>query len=163
MGRNLKTWEAWLPHIEFAYNRVVNEITSHAPFELVYGYNALSPLDIAHLLVPSKVNLEGLSKAKSMVRLHKRPMIFMEKKGKRYAKRKNRDREGIVYHRREMFPSLRKSKLLLRGTRPFPVLKHINDNAYVSYIPHEFGGSMDNLNLRIISFQEEKSNKNWRD
>jgi len=35
-----------LPHIEFAYNCVVNYTTSHTPFEVVYGFNPLTPLDL---------------------------------------------------------------------------------------------------------------------
>ncbi|RDX76011.1 Retrovirus-related Pol polyprotein from transposon 17.6, partial [Mucuna pruriens] len=52
-----------LTHIEFAYNKMVNEITTHTPFELVYAFNPLSPLDLVPLPVPSIANLEGLSKA----------------------------------------------------------------------------------------------------
>ncbi|RDY00280.1 hypothetical protein CR513_16570, partial [Mucuna pruriens] len=32
--RNLRSWEEWLPHIEF-----LNSTISHSPFELVYGLN----------------------------------------------------------------------------------------------------------------------------
>ncbi|RDX98343.1 hypothetical protein CR513_18754, partial [Mucuna pruriens] len=46
VGKRLKSWEEWLPCIEFIYNRVVNTNTSYSPFELVYGFNSLSPLDL---------------------------------------------------------------------------------------------------------------------
>ncbi|RDX71304.1 hypothetical protein CR513_49371, partial [Mucuna pruriens] len=36
----LKQMEDWLPHIEFAYNRVVNTTTSYSSFELVYELHA---------------------------------------------------------------------------------------------------------------------------
>ncbi|RDX95734.1 putative mitochondrial protein, partial [Mucuna pruriens] len=52
-----------LPKSIFAYNMVVNKTTSHTPFELVYEYNPLSPLDLVPLPVPSKTNPKGLSKA----------------------------------------------------------------------------------------------------
>ncbi|RDX90469.1 hypothetical protein CR513_27663, partial [Mucuna pruriens] len=70
MGKNLKSLETWLPYIEFSYNRMVNEITSHLPFKQVYVRNPLSSLDLIPLHVPSKAKLEGLSKAYSIVRLH---------------------------------------------------------------------------------------------
>ncbi|RDY00434.1 hypothetical protein CR513_16386, partial [Mucuna pruriens] len=62
---SLKSLEEWLPHIEFTYNKVVNETTSHAPLELVYGFNPLSPLDLLPLTsVASMANqYGGLSKA----------------------------------------------------------------------------------------------------
>ena len=44
-------WENLLPHIEFAYNRVVNSTTSHTSFEVVYGFNPLTPLDLLPILV----------------------------------------------------------------------------------------------------------------
>ncbi|RDX98091.1 hypothetical protein CR513_19038, partial [Mucuna pruriens] len=43
--------------------RVVNEITSHSPFELLYGCNPLSSSDLIPLLVLSKVDPKDLSKA----------------------------------------------------------------------------------------------------
>ncbi|RDX75899.1 hypothetical protein CR513_44187, partial [Mucuna pruriens] len=91
------TLEAWLPYKEFAYNKIVNETISHTPFELVYGYNPLSPLDLVPFLVLSKANLEGLSKVQSMVRLHKKVRTFRERQGKRYAERVNKDKEGRVF------------------------------------------------------------------
>ena len=39
LKKNLKNWEVCLPHIEFAYNRVVHSTTSYSPFEVVYGFN----------------------------------------------------------------------------------------------------------------------------
>ncbi|RDX97298.1 hypothetical protein CR513_19940, partial [Mucuna pruriens] len=43
--------------------KVVNETMSHTPFELVYGFNPLSPLDLIPLLVAFIANSNGLSKA----------------------------------------------------------------------------------------------------
>nr|KYP38571.1 Transposon Ty3-I Gag-Pol polyprotein [Cajanus cajan] len=34
---NHKSWDEYLPHIEFAYNRVVHKTTNISPFEVVYG------------------------------------------------------------------------------------------------------------------------------
>ncbi|RDY03571.1 hypothetical protein CR513_12837, partial [Mucuna pruriens] len=110
-----------------------------------------------------------------MVRLHKRSKMFME-----------RDKEGRVFAKgdlvwvhlqKERFPTLRKYKLLPHGDGSFPVLKRINDNAYVLDIPQEYGGSnnfsvsnlslfdvgMDDPNLRTYSFQEEESDMNQGD
>nr|KYP35358.1 Transposon Ty3-I Gag-Pol polyprotein [Cajanus cajan] len=46
---NKKTWDECLPHIEFAYNRVVHKTTNLSPFEVVYGFNPLTPLDLIPL------------------------------------------------------------------------------------------------------------------
>ncbi|RDX80940.1 hypothetical protein CR513_38447, partial [Mucuna pruriens] len=51
-------------HIEFAYNRIVNKTTSYIPFELVYGFNPLSPLNLLPLPGMAFIVHEyGLSKA----------------------------------------------------------------------------------------------------
>ena len=46
LKKNLKNWEVCLPHIEFSYNRTVHSTTSCSPFEVVYGFNPLTPLDL---------------------------------------------------------------------------------------------------------------------
>nr|KYP38791.1 Transposon Ty3-I Gag-Pol polyprotein [Cajanus cajan] len=43
---NKKTWDDCLPHLEFAYNRVVHKTTNLSPFEVVYGFNPITPLDL---------------------------------------------------------------------------------------------------------------------
>jgi len=35
---NHKSWDEYLPHIEFAYNRVVHKTTNISPFDVVYGF-----------------------------------------------------------------------------------------------------------------------------
>ncbi|XP_027156813.1 uncharacterized protein LOC113757952, partial [Coffea eugenioides] len=47
--KNIRTWEECLPHVEFAYNRTVHSSTHFSPFEIVYGFNPLTPLDLSPL------------------------------------------------------------------------------------------------------------------
>ncbi|XP_052188792.1 uncharacterized protein LOC127799098 [Diospyros lotus] len=54
--KNLKNWEDCLPFIEFAYNRSVHSSTKYSPFEIVYGFNPLTPLDLLPLPVNEKAN-----------------------------------------------------------------------------------------------------------
>ena len=75
---------------------------------------------------------------------------------------------GLVWlHlRKDRFPDLRKSKLMLRADGPFKVLEKINDNAYKLELPTDFGVSPtfniadlkpyeeDELPSRTTSFQE---------
>ena len=49
--KNLKNWEDCLPFIEFAYNRSVHSTTNFSPYEIVFGFNPLTPLDFLLLLV----------------------------------------------------------------------------------------------------------------
>jgi hypothetical protein len=37
LKKNIKRWEEVLPHVEFAYNRLLHSTTKMCPFEIVYG------------------------------------------------------------------------------------------------------------------------------
>jgi hypothetical protein len=50
---NLKLWEECLPHIEFAYNRSVHSTTKLSLFQVMYGFNPHTPIDLL-TLPPSK-------------------------------------------------------------------------------------------------------------
>jgi len=68
---NHKSWDEYLPHMEFAYNRVVHSTTKLSPFEVVYGFNPLTTLDL--LPLPTSfdfVHKEGVSKSKFIKDFH---------------------------------------------------------------------------------------------
>jgi len=46
---NTRECEELLPQIEFVYNRVVHSTTSLYPFEIVYGFYPLTPLNLLPL------------------------------------------------------------------------------------------------------------------
>ena len=65
-------WENLLPHVEFAYNRVVNSTTSHSPFEVVYWFNPFTPLDLLPIPILEDVLCkDGDEKASFVKTLHK--------------------------------------------------------------------------------------------
>ena len=57
--KNIKPWEECLPHVEFAYNRTIHSATKFSPFEVVYGFNPLTPLDLTSLPLSKRANLDG--------------------------------------------------------------------------------------------------------
>jgi len=68
---NHKSWDEYLPHIEFAYNRVVHKTTLLLPFEVVYGFNPLTPRDLLPLSNPQDfIHKQGASRADFVRKLH---------------------------------------------------------------------------------------------
>jgi len=49
--------------IEFAYNHSVHSTIDYSLFEIIYGFNHLTPLDLIHLLVEENVCVDGNTKA----------------------------------------------------------------------------------------------------
>ncbi|GJT51925.1 RNA-directed DNA polymerase [Tanacetum coccineum] len=56
---NAKHWDLILPQAEFAYNRLVNRTTRKSPFEVVYGQNLITPLDLVHVSEVGRFSEEG--------------------------------------------------------------------------------------------------------
>ncbi|XP_071939171.1 uncharacterized protein [Coffea arabica] len=146
--KNIKSWEDCLPHVEFAYNRTVHSATHYSPFEIVSGFNPLTPLDLTPLPVHERVNLDGKNKAAYVRELHTKVRANIEKRTLQYIQSANKGCRKMVFEpgdwvwihmRKERFPVKRRSKLLPRGDGPFQVLERINDNAYKLELPGEYG------------------------
>ncbi|OMO68240.1 reverse transcriptase [Corchorus capsularis] len=122
--KNLRTWEDCLPHVEFAYNKSIHSTTGYSPFETVYGFNPLTPLDFLSLPLSVQVDMDGQRKGDFVRELHARVRAQIEKKTQHYMKVANKGRKEIIFEpgdwvwlhlRKERFPEKRKYKLLPRG------------------------------------------------
>ena len=54
-----KKWDLALPRAEFAYNSSVNRSIGKSPFQVVYGRNPTSVLDLVPLPIGYKINDDG--------------------------------------------------------------------------------------------------------
>ncbi|KAG8481073.1 hypothetical protein CXB51_025807 [Gossypium anomalum] len=142
--KNLKSWEECLPHIEFAYNQTVHSATKFSPFEIVYGFNPLSPLDLIPLPNDQIINIDAKKKADYVKQLHQKVKANIEARTEQYVRKANKGRRQVIFEpgdwvwvhmRKERFPAQRKSNLLPRGDGPFQVLERINDNSYKLDLP----------------------------
>jgi len=92
---NKKSWDEYLPQVEFGFNRVVKRTTTLSPFEVVYGFITLTPTDL--LPLPENYSLihkEGVSrlefikmfreKVKAQIKNIPRNMLKATTKGVKY-------------------------------------------------------------------------------
>ncbi|XP_073063949.1 uncharacterized protein [Primulina eburnea] len=137
--------------------------TNYSPFEIVYGFNPLTPLDLMSLPVSERLNMDVKKKAEFVRGLHEKAKANIEKKNEQYVKQANKGKKKVVFEkgdwvwlhlRKERFPEKRRSKLLPRGDGPFQVLERINDNAYKLDLPG------DERDLRTNPFQEGEDDAN---
>jgi hypothetical protein len=128
----------------------VHSTTEFSPFENVYGFNPLTPMDLIPLSIDEKVSLDGNNKAQVVKTLHESVRQQSEKRNHVYVIKANKGRKHVVFQpgdwvwvhmRKERFPAHRKSKLQPRGDGPFQILERINDNAYKVDLSGEYGVS----------------------
>lgn len=70
VGLNLKTWEDFLPMIEFAHNRNIHTSTRMSPFDVVYGFNPLTPLDLTPVPVQKVKTTDGQQRTELIKAIH---------------------------------------------------------------------------------------------
>jgi len=148
--KNLKNWKDCLPFIEFAYNHSAHSTTDYSLFEIVYGFNPLTPLDLIPLPVDERVSLDGNKKTQVVKDLCAKIWQQIEKKNEQYANKANRGRKLVRFEpgdsiwvdmKKKRFPEQRRSKLMPRGDGPYQIIERINDNAYKADLPCEYGVS----------------------
>ena len=131
---------------EFAYNRARHSTTGKSPFEVVYGFNPLSPLDILPLLLQESINMDASARVNHLKKVHDNTRHTIERQVQRLATKRNINKHPMVFNigdlvwlhlRKDRFPHEHKSKLRPRVHGPFKLLERYNNNAYKIDIPRD--------------------------
>ena len=146
--KSIKAWDELLPHAEFAFNRAPSKATGLSPFQVVYGQNPRTPLDLTSLPTPTKFSWEAEKRAKEIQDLHVHIRERIEKANVQAMNQANKHKKNVQYQpgdlvwlhlRKERFPGKRKSKLMPRCDGPFEILEKIGPNAYKVDLPGDYG------------------------
>ena len=145
---NPRRWEDLLSFVEFSYNRSRHSATKKSPFEVVYGLNPHTPLDLVPRPLKDVEHPGGAARAEHVRNLHERTKIQLERRAEQLRAQKNKNRKELIFEpgdlvwmhlKKERFPSKRKTKLDPRGDGPFKVLRRIGNNAYQLELPKSYG------------------------
>ena len=86
--------------MEFSNNKGVQRTTRQSPFEVLYGFNPLTSLDLIPLpLDPSFIHKEGVSRLEFVKKLHEGVMNQIENQIKVYDAKGNRGRKELVLNK----------------------------------------------------------------
>ncbi|XP_073356168.1 uncharacterized protein [Aegilops tauschii subsp. strangulata] len=158
--KNIKEWEECLPIAKYAYNRARHSTTGKSPFEVVYGFNPLSPLDILPLPLQERTNMDASARVNYLKKLHEDTRHTIERQVQRLATKLNVNKQPMIFNigdlvwlhlRKDHFPNERKSKLLPRADGPFKVLARYNNNAYKINIPRDKYSVSNIFNVKDLS------------
>nr|GEV75917.1 RNA-directed DNA polymerase [Tanacetum cinerariifolium] len=150
IGDNAKQWDLILPQAEFAYNRSINRTTCKSPFEVVFGRNPITPLDLVSVPEVGRFSEEGADQSEHIKELHRSVQEQIIRHNKQYKEHADKRRKHVLYRegdlvwihlRKERFSAGRFGKLKPRGDGPFRVLKKINDDAYKMELPGHYNVS----------------------
>ena len=150
IGDNVRTWDRVLPRAEFAYNSSVSRTTGRTPFEIVYGQIPRRPLDLAPVDPHTRTSAEGISFAQYMSDMHHDIHSRIVSQNEKYKANADVGRRFVSFSEGELvmvrlrperhLPGVA-AKLHARSAGPFPIVRVINENAYVVGIPSDWGMS----------------------
>lgn len=84
--KNIQTWKDFLPHVEF---------TKYSPFQIVYGFNPWTHVDLFPLPLNEQANLSGKAKPSLWFLFMNRSRRTLKKR-QEYEKFANRKRRELI-------------------------------------------------------------------
>jgi len=112
--KNVHGWDKLLSHAEFACNRTPSKATGLSPFQVVYGTNPCTPLDLTLIPSSTKFSWEADKRVKEIQELHAKVRERIEKFNEHNKVQANKHRIDVQFKpedlmwiqlRKERFPS----------------------------------------------------------
>ena len=75
----------------------MHSTTDFSSFEIVYGYNPLTSMDLIPLPLEERASLVGEKKTKMVRQLHEGVQVQIEKMNRLYASKANKRRRQVVF------------------------------------------------------------------
>ncbi|KAG8378996.1 hypothetical protein BUALT_Bualt07G0042400 [Buddleja alternifolia] len=97
IGSNIHQWDLILAQAEFAYNRSSSQTTGKSPFEVVYGMNPTSPLELVPLPITNQYSGDVKNNAKYWKKLHEDVCHRIIKQNAKYQKYANKHRKEASF------------------------------------------------------------------
>ena len=83
--------------MEFAYNRAVHSTTNLCPFETVYGFKPIAPIDLLPLPLQERTNMEASKCAAYVKKIHEKTKETIELKATHKAANMNKHRKEVLF------------------------------------------------------------------
>jgi hypothetical protein len=132
LDQNLRHWEDFLPHVEFAYNHATHSSTRMCPFQVVYDYIPIAPIDLFSFDTEDAPHLDVIAHVEQMVNLHEQTHQNIVAANAKYQVAGSKGKKHVTFElgnmvwlhlRKDHFSTLRHSKLRPRAAGPFKVLQ----------------------------------------
>jgi hypothetical protein len=81
---NLELWEKCLTYIEFAYNISVHSTMKLSPFQVVYDFNPLAPIDLLPLPPSKTICFDASQQSEFILKMHETTKLNIEKMNEKY-------------------------------------------------------------------------------
>ena len=97
VGDHPKEWEGILLVAEFAFNSSINRSSSYNPFEIVYGNNPCSVIDLVASPMPKRIHPKVEDMANVMQQIHQQVKIKLEAINAKYKAVADLHRKHVVF------------------------------------------------------------------
>jgi hypothetical protein len=86
-----------LPFIKFTYNRTIHSTNDVSHFEIIYGFNSLTHIELIPLLLEEMVILDGEKKAKMVRQIQEGFQLQIEKRNTLYFSKANKRCKQVIF------------------------------------------------------------------